>query len=125
MVKLLLDTHALLWTLLDDARLSDTAKAAILNPGNEVFVSVVSAWEMAIKKGLGKLQVPDELEKEVKDCGFYTLSMSFTHAESVALLPHHHRDPFDRMLVVQAMKDRLTIVTADDVIPKYDVPTLW
>ncbi|MBF0426425.1 MAG: type II toxin-antitoxin system VapC family toxin [Magnetococcales bacterium] len=124
-MRYLLDTHILLWSLSDVERLSPKVRDIIIGPRHEVFVSVVSAWEIAIKKGLGRLSAPDGMEAEVRRCGFSTLLVTFGHTEMLATLPHHHRDPFDRMLIAQARSDRLILVTADPMFAVYDVDLLF
>lgn len=121
MSRLLLDTHALLWALSDPDRLAPDARGAILDPANEVFVSAASAWEMAIKAGLDKLRYPDDLEEQLTLSGFVALPVDIAVALSVRLLPRHHRDPFDRLLVAQAQRDQLTLVTRDASIRQYAV----
>jgi PIN domain nuclease of toxin-antitoxin system len=100
-MKLLLDTHALLWWLSDPGILSETALDAISEPGNDVLVSAVVAWEIAIKRGLGKLTAPADLLTEIAVSGLEVLPISMEHALMTGRLPNHHRDPFDRMLVAQ------------------------
>ena len=124
MARLLLDTHVLLWWLGDDHRLGEQARLAIADPANEAVVSAVSGWEIAIKRGLGKLKAPPDLEVHVKAQGFTLLPMTFGHAEQVASLPPLHRDPFDRMLVAQAKAEGLVLVTQDARIKSYDVAVL-
>jgi PIN domain nuclease of toxin-antitoxin system len=125
-VRLLLDTHALLWALARPAKLPAPTAAAIRDPVNAVFVSAASAWEIAIKAGLGKLSVDlDEVVRTSTDAGFEELAVTLVHARRVRTLPARHRDPFDRMLVAQALEEGLTIVTRDAAIGDYAVPTLW
>lgn len=122
--RLLLDTHVFLWWRSDLRRLNQAAKDAI-SIAEVVFVSVVSAWEAAIKRSLGRLEMPDRFENGILDSGFEKLLLTFDHAEDVATLPHHHRDPFDRLLVIQATAENLTLVTHDQSIRPYDVRVLW
>ena len=124
MERFLLDTHALLWTLTEPRKLSKRARAALEDAQNDVFVSPVSAWEIAIKRALGKLRAPDNLEASVKEQGFTPLSLTFHHAEQAGALPPHHGDPFDRMLVAQAQAEGLILVTRDARIPLYGVRTM-
>ena len=124
MMRLLLDTHALLWTLGEPAKLRNEAREAIEDEGNDVFVSAVSAWEIAIKRALGKLSAPDDLEPGIVSQGFSPLHITFHHAEVAGALPQHHADPFDRMLIAQAQAEGLTLVTRDARIPLYGVRTL-
>jgi PIN domain nuclease of toxin-antitoxin system len=123
-VNLLLDTHVLLWWLDDPAQLSGSAGAAIRDGANVVWVSAGTAWEIVIKKGLGKLEAPGNLDEVLRECGFSTLPISVAHALAVQSLPLHHRDPFDRILIAQARSEGLTIVTRDPKILKYDVPNI-
>ena len=121
--KLLLDTHVFLWWRADDPHLKETAKVAIAE-ADVVFVSAATAWEAAIKAALGRLQLPDTVESGVEDSGFEKLPITFSHAEAAAVLPPHHYDPFDRMLVAQATAEGLTLVTHDRNLESYDVPIL-
>jgi len=124
MRRLLLDTHTFLWWLADDPRLGGDARSAITDSRNPVFVSAATGWEIAIKKALGKIEVPDNLDAVVEEEGFEHLPIRFYHAEQAGALPNHHKDPFDRMLVAQAQVEGLVIVTADHVIQQYGVRTL-
>lgn len=119
-MRLLLDTHALLWWLADDG-LTDQARDAIADPDNLVMVSAASAWEISIKKALGKLAVPDDLERQVDESGFVPLLISIAHGIAAGQLPRHHDDPFDRMLIAQAYAQGLTIVTRDKRFADYNV----
>nr|WP_204331353.1 type II toxin-antitoxin system VapC family toxin [Geodermatophilus sabuli] len=121
---MLLDTHVLLWWLGDDDRLTSTMRAAIADPGTAVAVSAASAWEMAIKAALGKLSVPDDLATELVHHGIDALPVTVEDGLTAGALPRHHDDPFDRMLIAQAMSRRLVLVTADRRFADYDVPTL-
>jgi PIN domain nuclease of toxin-antitoxin system len=120
-LRLLLDTQALIWTLANPGRLSAAATDALRNYGNEVFVSVASPWEIAIKTALGKLSPIDDLEFQIDDKRFELLPISLSHTAAVASLPHHHRDPFDRMIIAQAQVESLTLVTSDREIRRYPV----
>jgi len=122
--RLLLDTHIVLWALAEPAKLARPARTALEEAENVVFVSVVSGWEIAIKRGLGKLEAPDDLEAAIRMQGFEPLLMTFHHAEQAGGLPPHHRDPFDRMLIAQAQAEGLVLVTRDPDIPRYGVRTL-
>ncbi len=124
MPRLLLDTHVLLWALEDSQALSVDARQSIADTRNEVFVSAASIWEMAIKRSLGKLRAPDKLADTVQEAGFAALPITLAHAEQAGMLPPHHRDPFDRMLVAQALAEGLVLVTDDALIPKYGVRTM-
>ncbi|HUD37633.1 MAG TPA: type II toxin-antitoxin system VapC family toxin [Streptosporangiaceae bacterium] len=122
-MRLLLDTHALLWWLADEG-LTDQARDAVADPANLVMVSAVSAWEISIKKALGKLAAPDDLERQVDEGGFTPLSISIGHGIAAGELPRHHDDPFDRMLIAQAVAEGLTVVTHDKRFADYDVAIL-
>ena len=123
-MRLLLDTHALLWWLADDPALSEPARAAIMNEANAVYVSAASAWEIAIKAAAGKLVAPGDLEAQLRHHRFDPLPITLNHALAAGALPNHHQDPVDRMLVAQAMAEGLTIATRDRRIPRYGVATL-
>ena len=124
MRRLMLDTHAFLWWLGDDPQLGPKARKLIANPDNQVYVSAATAWEISIKKTLGKLQAPVGLDTIADEEGFEKLPISFFHGERAGDLPPHHRDPFDRMLIAQSQAEGLEIVTADNTIPKYAVRTV-
>ena len=125
-MRLLLDTHALLWALAAPARLPANAATAIRAPANAVFASAASIWEIAIKSALGKLKVNlDDLVRSSVAVGFEELAITVAHARRVRALPPRHRDPFDRMLVAQALEEGLTVVTGDTAVGAYGVPTLW
>jgi PIN domain nuclease of toxin-antitoxin system len=122
-VRLLLDTHALLWWLADEG-LTAGAREAIADPANLVAVSAASAWEISIKKALGKLTAPDDLEEQVRAGGLTPLPISIAHGLAAGQLPRHHEDPFDRMLIAQALAEQLTIVTRDERFADYGVALL-
>lgn len=121
--SLLLDTHVFLWWQAGDPRLSEEAKEH-LSHAPLVFVSAASAWEAAIKAGLGRLRLPQTVEKGVEEAGFSKLPVTFAHAERVSSLPRHHADPFDRLLVAQAQHEGLTLVTHDVALRRYEVELL-
>ncbi len=123
-MKLLVDTHAIIWWLAGDRRLSTTARAAIAAADVEAAVSVASVWEATIKRTAGRLRGPD-LAASVSAAGLPFLRIDERHAKLAGELPLLHRDPFDRMLVAQASIESIPIVTADDQIPRYDVAVLW
>lgn len=128
-MNLLLDTHAFLWWVAASGELSRRAKSAIGSARNECFVSVASGWEIAIKVSLGKLRIDGALDRflpeQLAANGFRALAIDLKHAARVATLPFHHRDPFDRLLVAQALEEDLAIVSADPVIAKYGVNRVW
>jgi len=123
-LRLLLDTHVLLWWLADDPGLSGNARALIASAESEVLVSAASAWEISIKRALGKLDAPDDLEAQLTQHHFSPLAISVGHALAAGALPRHHEDPFDRMLVAQARLEGLTIATRDPSFEPYGVATL-
>jgi PIN domain nuclease of toxin-antitoxin system len=123
--RYLLDTHVVLWWLDDDATLSERAREAITDPANEVVVSAASAWEIAIKRALGKLNAPQDLFDVLDAQEFSWLPVSIAHAAAVEGLPTHHSDPFDRLLIAQAGIEDLPIVTADGRFGPYDVRVCW
>ena len=125
MSRLLVDTHVLLWWLRDDQRLSEWTRAAIADPRTEPLVSAASVWEIAIKRSLGKLEAPDDLLERIPEQGFGWLPVDAQHAWKVRALPLHHRDPFDRVLVAQALVEGLPVVTADARFGRYDVDVRW
>lgn len=121
----LLDTHVFLWMLADPVRLNEKAVRIIQNPKKSVYVSAVTAMEIAIKKKLGKLDAPDCLETEIKSRGLLELPLRYKHGEAMQNLPDHHADPFDRMLIAQAHCEGLTIITHDGKFENYPVAILW
>lgn len=128
-MRLLLDTHAFLWWVNDSPQLSQAAREAIADAGNSVFFSVVSAWEMVIKSKLGKLGVPqslsDFLTDQLQRNSFEILPVYLPHALQVADLPDYHRDPFDRLLIAQALIQNMRIVSGDPQIHRYPVDVVW
>jgi len=125
-VNVLLDTHALLWWLADDVKLTATARDVIGHSANQVFVSAVSGWEISIKQSLGKLDVDKALLlTEVEHNGFMLLPVSFRHGLVAGDLPFHHRDPFDRMLIAQAQCEGLHLISVDRCFAAYEVDVLW
>jgi PIN domain nuclease of toxin-antitoxin system len=129
MTGLLLDAHALLWFFWDDSQLSANAKARIEDAGNRKLVSIATCWEIAIKAGLGKLDLGEPsrsfLSREITRNNFELLPVSLDHATTVEGLMMHHRDPFDRLLVAQSMVENLSVVSTDAVFDKYGVSRLW
>jgi PIN domain nuclease of toxin-antitoxin system len=123
-MSLLLDTHVLLWTLSKPTRLSREVRRKIESPSEIVFVSAVSAWEIEVKRSLGKLKAPTELDEQLQRMRFTELPIHLRHVRALGSLPTLHDDPFDRMLVAQALSDGLVIVTADEQIGAYPVRTL-
>lgn len=122
-MKLLLDTHVLLWWLAGEP-MRQEATAEIRHPRSLVHVSAASAWEIGIKQSLGKLRLPDDLEERLRVERFTPLPVTVAHGLAVAGLPPHHRDPFDRLLVAQAQAEGLTLITRDPRLTAYGVATL-
>ena len=126
---LLLDTHAVIWWVTDSPQLPARAREAIASPGQRVVVSAVSGWEISLKQSIGKLRglpdAPAMLAPELARLGFETLPISFDHAVLGGALPGPHRDPFDRLLIAQAKREGLTVVTRDKVFAEYGCPVLW
>jgi PIN domain nuclease of toxin-antitoxin system len=128
-VRLLLDTHAFLWWVDGGGKLSRKARSAISNGRNECFLSMASAWEIAIKVSLGTLRIDGTLDRflpeQIAANGFAPLAIDLRHTTRVASLPFHHRDPFDRLLAAQAIEEELRMVTADRVFEKYGLVRTW
>ncbi len=123
-MRLLLDTHVLLWWLAADRSLAREARRTLASPESAVFVSAASAWEISIKKSLGKLEAPDDLVDQLDRHRFQALAVSIAHALAAGALPRLHDDPFDRMLIAQARLEGLTIVTRDPRFQRYAVATI-
>ena len=123
-MKLLVDTHLLLWWLDDSPSLSRQARDLISDPQNTVFISAVSLWEIWLKLSLGKLRLPLNFEDRLAMEAFESLPLTGRQARQVALLPWHHRDPFDRMLIAQAQTERLILLTADEAVAAYGECTM-
>jgi PIN domain nuclease of toxin-antitoxin system len=123
--RFLVDTHAVLWWLAGDRRLPAAVRATIADPANEALVSAASAWEIAIKRSVGKLEAPDLLLDEVPSVGLQWLPVTAEHAWAVRQLPLHHRDPFDRLLVAQATLEDAVIVSGDRRLAAYGVAVCW
>jgi PIN domain nuclease of toxin-antitoxin system len=126
---LLLDTHVLIWTILASRKISGLAKRALSRPSASLFVSIVSVWEIVIKHQTGRLRFNESLD-QILDQVLYQSPWTILHVTSehlpvLAALPPLHKDPFDRLLIAQAQYEKLTIITADQHIPKYSVRTLW
>jgi PIN domain nuclease of toxin-antitoxin system len=128
-MRLLLDTHTFLWWINNDTLLSDSARIAISSERNECFLSLASCWELAIKASIGKLRLTKPVERfipeELNANDFQLLSIDFRHIAKVESLPFHHRDPFDRLLVAQVLTEKMTIISADDMLSEYGVKRLW
>lgn len=128
-MQLLLDTHTFLWWVFDDPKLSATAKNVISDAHNTSYVSAASAWELAIKAGQGKLKlsspVSEFLPRHLRINGFTLLDLKLEHLVSVEQLPAHHKDPFDRLLVVQAQTEKMHLVSGDVALDQYEIERLW
>lgn len=128
-MRLLLDTHAFLWYILDDPQLSATADALISEPSNEIEVSPASYWEIAIKIRLKKYSLPEPydifLDREIASNGFRVLHIQVKHAAPITTMPFHHRDPFDRLIVAQALVEQIGIVSNDTMLDAYGVTRYW
>jgi PIN domain nuclease of toxin-antitoxin system len=128
-MRILLDTHAVLWWNVDDDRLSDAARDVIRDGGNEVVVSAASVWEIAIKSAKGRLDLPTPVDRYIDDRlrrnRWSPLAIDHRHVIRAASLPGYHRDPFDRALIAQAQIEGLPILTTDAAITRYDVETIW
>ncbi len=121
-MRLLLDTHIILWALTDDPRLSIRVRELLLDPHHDVFFSAASVWEIAIKRTLRRVDMPLSAEEALKlfhDAGYEELSISSTHAALVETLPQIHADPFDRLLVAQALSEPMRLITHDQIIARY------
>lgn len=128
-MRLLLDTHVFIWFVLSPGQLSSAALAAIQSAENTIYLSLVSAWEMSIKSGLGKLSLAQPIEPFVRGQArrnrFEILPITLTHIATVETLPLHHRDPFDRLLIAQSMTEGLPLITADHSIASYPIEQIW
>jgi len=128
-MRLLLDTHTFLWWAEDSPKLSVKAREVITNPVNICVVSLVCAWEIAIKSKLGKLKTPAPVDRfftaELHQHGFEQLEISLRAIARTEALPLHHRDPFDRLLIAQALTEKLPVVSADPIFRKYGVKRVW
>ena len=128
-MRILLDTHAFLWWVLEDPRLSSVAREAIADPDVDVLVSPMSAWEIAVKAADSRLELPEPVQTYVPSRmsanDFYELPITMDHCLRTADLPVIHRDPFDRLLIAQALAEDIPLVTNDPAITRYDVETIW
>lgn len=128
-MNILLDTHAFLWFVSDSPRLSDPARTLIEAEDSQPFLSIASLWEMAIKISLGKLRLEQPFEtfipQQLTVNGIGILNLSVEHTAAIATLPFHHRDPFDRLIAVQAKVEQMTLVSADPVFDAYGIKRVW
>ena len=128
-MKVLLDTHTFLWWVDDSPRLSNSVKEVIANPENTIFFSVVSAWEIVIKQGIGKLALPEPAEmyipSRLKSNRFSVLTINLSHILQIASLPSLHKDPFDRLLIAQSQIESFPILSVDQLVSQYPVSVIW
>ena len=128
-MRVLLDTHAFLWWITDDERLTSPARIAIGASANQVFVSAATVWEIVVKSRLGRLPVPEPadgfISAHLEANAFQPLSITIRHALGLGSLPDHHRDPFDRILVAQAHAEEMPLVTGDEAVQAYPISTIW
>lgn len=128
-MKAILDTHAFLWWVLDNPKLSGTARNFIIDPNNTIYLSAVSGWEMAIKWSMGKLTLPDQpysfVRQQLEINNFSPLPIQMNHGLYVHELPEIHKDPFDRLLIAQSIIENLLLISTDAVLKKYPVSLLW
>lgn len=129
MTGFLIDTHSFLWFVWNDAKLSDPARSLIVDGRNRIVLSLASCWEISIKAGIRKLQLGEPsagfLARETTRNRIELLSIELSHVTEVEALPHHHRDPFDRLLVAQARCEGLTLISADETLDRYGVSRAW
>ena len=123
-LRMLLDSHVLVWMITRERRIREPTLASILDPRNQAYISAVSIWEIEIKRATGKLRAPENIVEFVQNSGFIELPVTFHHGVTAAQLPMYHRDIFDRMLVAQAQAEGLTLVTDDPQIARYEVSTM-
>ncbi len=124
-MRFLIDTHTLLWWREDSPKLSARARREIADSNNEISVSVVTLWEIALKRSGGKLQFTDDLEQVIRDESFILVPIDFRHLRRAEGLPWFHKDPFDRMLIAQAMVEGTPLITNDRSLAPYGAPLLW
>ena len=128
-MRVLVDTHVFLWWVEGDRALPAKVRAALADPENECLISMVSAWELAIKTGLGKLKLAVPLKRYIVENvaanGFRMLDIEIAHVGRLETLASHHGDPFDRLLIAQALEENLPVVTADPIFRKYGVKRIW
>ena len=128
-MRILIDTHAFLWLLTDDGRLSERAREVFLDTKNKIYLSAASLWEITIKLSLGKLKLKkawmETIQTEMKRNLIIWLPIEMPHCEQVTKLPFHHRDPFDRMLIAQAMVEGMHVLTNDTDFSEYSIKSIW
>jgi PIN domain nuclease of toxin-antitoxin system len=124
-VRLLVDTNALLWWRDESSRLPPRVSDQIRDPDNNIVISIISFWEISVKRTLGKLRFIEDFEEVMADEAFDLLTVTYAHLRLLGDLPQHHRDPFDRLLIAQALAERIPIVTADRAFAPYGVDIVW
>ena len=127
-MQYLLDTHAFIWFINGDKTLPKNIKEIIANTDNDCFISVASIWEIAIKQSLNKLELKDnfsKIETFIEENDITLLPIEFDHLQKLLKLPFHHRDPFDRIIIAQALAEQITVITKDEAFAKYKVKALW
>ncbi len=128
-MKLLLDTHTLLWFVLNDTRLSDNARSLMKDRSNDLLVSPASYWEIAIKISLGKYTLGEDfmtfMERQIAENDLTTLPITVKHVSTIVTLPFHHRDPFDRLIIAQAIVEEIPVLSADTIFDAYPVRRIW
>jgi PIN domain nuclease of toxin-antitoxin system len=128
-MRLLIDAHVLLWAVDDPAQLSSPATTALQDPANQLLIGAGTIWEISIKVGLGKLSLSlpyqQWMDRVVGDLGLSILPITVVYADRQAMLPHHHRDPFDRLLIAQSLTDSIPVVTADAQFDSYGIVRIW
>lgn len=124
-MRLLLDSNAFLWWVTNSRRLSTVAREAIADDTNAILVGIGSLWELAIKRSIGKLDFPHDFRAVLSDEAFELLSINFEHLRALEALPLYHRDPFDRLLIAQAIAENIAVVTTDSKFAHYDVRLFW
>jgi PIN domain nuclease of toxin-antitoxin system len=128
-MKIILDTQAFLWSMSDFSKLTRKARVTLVNPENDIYLSLVSTWELAIKTSTGKLKIVGPLEKlipqQLSQNNIQQLDIAFRHVVGVATLPYHHKDPFDRLIVSQALVEGMSVLSADKAFDAYGVKRIW
>ena len=124
-MRLFLDAHAFLWWLIGSPALSAPARQAVADPGNEILIGIGTLWELTIKRSLGKLNFPHDLETVVRDEGFAVIGVTLAQLRMLETLPHFHRDPFDRLLIAQSLTERVPIITGDREFGAYGPILIW
>ena len=123
-MKYLVDTHIFIWWMKQDKRIKKEIKSILQDPQNYIYLSIATVWEIVVKKKIGKLKVPHDWKVTLKESNFLLLPISLEHVYKLENLPLHHRDPFDRMLVSQAIVENATLITGDNKLWQYDVALL-